>query len=124
MGRYVHAEKIHRELTVDIVEFIFIFAVIRFQSFLIQLFEVVEIVGAFGIDALMDDKVFAVFLGNQSISTVRTTQFHRGEATFIWGEPCSTDFTEKLSLGTIVFVQEGLGCITAGASAVIRNVAF
>lgn len=29
-GRQIHAEKIHRELTVDIVELIFIFAVILF----------------------------------------------------------------------------------------------
>ena len=72
----------------------------------------------------MDDKVLAVLLWNQSIPTVWTAQFHRGEAIFIWGEPCSADFTEKLSLGTIIFVQKGLRCITVWAGAVIRNVTF
>lgn len=106
------------------MELIFIFAVILKKVFLIHLFEVVEIVRSFWIDTLMDDKVLAVFLWNQSIPTVWTAQFHRGEATFIRGEPCSADFTEKLSLGTIIFVQKGLRCITTGASAVIRNVTF
>ena len=67
----IHAEKIHRELTVDIVEFIFVFAVILSEVFFIHFFEVVEIIRAFGIDALMDDKVFAFFLGNQGIAAVR-----------------------------------------------------
>lgn len=44
------------------MEFIFIFAVIPF--------EVVEIIKAFGINTLMDDKVFAFFLGNQGIASV------------------------------------------------------
>ena len=43
--------------------------------FFINLFEVVEIVRAFRIDTLMDDKVLAVFLGNQSVPTVGTAQF-------------------------------------------------
>lgn len=106
------------------MKFILVPAIILFQIFLIHFFEVVEIIGAFGIDALMYDKVLAVLLWNQSIPTVWTAQFHRGEATFIRGEPCSADFTEKLSLGTIIFVQKGLRCITAWASAVIRNVTF
>ena len=59
------------------MEFIFIFALSLFQIFLIHFFEVVEVVRAFGIDALMDDKVLAVFLGNQSISEMGTAQFHR-----------------------------------------------
>lgn len=62
------------------MEFIFIFAVILFEVFLIHFFEVVKIVGTFGIDTLMDDKVLSVFLWNQSVPAVRTTQFHRGEA--------------------------------------------
>ena len=81
-----------------------------------------EIVGALGIDTFMDDKVLAVFLWNQSISAVRTAQFHRGETTFIRGEPRCADFTEKLSLGAVVFVKKGLWGITTGAGAIIRNV--
>ena len=99
------------------MEFIFIFAVNLFQVFLIHFFEVVKIVGTFGIDTLMDDKVLAVFLGDQSVPTVGTTQFYRGEATFIRGESCITDLTEELPFGTVVFVQKGFWGITAGAGA-------
>ena len=104
------------------MELIFIFAVIFFQILLIHLFEVVEIVRAFGIDALMDDKVLAVFLGDQGVPTMRTAQFYRGEAAFLRGESCSADFTEKLSLGTIVFVEKGFWGITTRAGAGVRNI--
>lgn len=106
------------------MEFIFVLAVILFEVFLIHLFQVVKVVGAFGIDALVDDKVFPVFFGNESISTVRTAQFYRGEAAFIRGESCITDLTQELSLGPIVFVQKGFWGITAGAGAGVRNITF
>ena len=104
------------------MELIFIFAVILFEVLLIHFFEVVEIVRGFGIDTLMDDKVLSVFLWNQSVPAVRTTRFYRGEATFLRGESRSADFTEKLSFGTIVFVQKGLRGITTRAGAAVRNI--
>ena len=55
---------------------------------------------------------------------MRTAQFHRGESTFIRGESCVTDFTEKLSLGTVIFVQKGFWGITSWAGASIRNITF
>ena len=36
----------------------------------------------------------------------------------------STDFTEYLPFRTVVFVKEGLGCITAWAGAGIRDIAL
>ena len=66
------------------MEFIFIFAVVLPEIFFIYLFEVVEVIRAFGIDALMDDKVFAFFLWDQGIAAVgdsvvlqRRSGFHR-----------------------------------------------
>ena len=55
---------------------------------------------------------------------MRTAYFHRGEAILIGGELCSTDFTKKLSLRTIVFVKKRLWSSTARAGAVIRDIAF
>ncbi len=72
----------------------------------------------------MDDKVLAFFFWNQGIATVWTVQFHRGESIFIRRESRITDFTEKLSLETIVFVQKGFRYITSGAGASIRNITF
>ena len=66
--------------------------------------------------------MLAVFLGDQSVPTVGTAQFYRGEATFLRGESCSADFTEKLSLGAIVFVEKGLWGITTRTGAVVRNI--
>ena len=106
------------------MEFIFIFAIILFQIVFIHLPQVVEVVGAFGIDAFMDNKVFAVFFGKQSVSTVRTAQFHGREAVLVRGESCSTDFTEKLVFGAVVFVEKRLRGITAGTGAVIGDVTF
>lgn len=104
------------------MELIFVFAVILFEVFLIHLFEVVKVVRAFGIDTLMDDKVLSVFLGNQSISTMGTAQFHRGEAAFLRRKPRRTDLAEKLAFGTVILVEKWLRGITARAGAVIRDV--
>ena len=46
------------------MEFIFIFAVNLFEVFFIHLFQVMKVVGAFGVDALVDDEELAVFLGD------------------------------------------------------------
>jgi len=106
------------------VEFVFIFAIVFRKVFLINLFEVVEIIGAFGIDALMDDKVFAFFLWDECIATVWAAQFHGGETAFIWGEPGGADLAEKLAFGTVILVKERFWRVTARASAVIRNITF
>ena len=106
------------------MELIFIFTVIFFQVFRIHFFEVVEIVRAFGIDTLMNDKVPVVFLGHQRVPAMRTAQFHRGKAAFIGRESCIADLTEELSLRTVIFVQKELWCITAGAAAGVRNITF
>ena len=70
----------------------------------------------------MDDKVLAVLSGNQCISAVRTPELYRGEPAVLSGEFSSTDFTEDLSFGTVVFIEEGFGSITARAGTVIRDV--
>ena len=72
----------------------------------------------------MDDKVLAVLFGNQCISAVRTPELYRGEPAVLSGEFSSTDFTEDLSFGTVVFIEEGFGSITARTGTVIRDVAL
>ena len=106
------------------MEFIFVLAVILFEIFLIHLFQVVKVVGAFGIDALVDDKVFPVFFGNESISTVRAPQLYGREAAFSWRKPGSTDLTEELAFGAVILVKKGFRGVTAWAMAVVRNIAF
>ena len=69
-GVKVHFKEIYCKLTVDVVKFIFIFAILLFQVFLIDILEVMEIVRAFAVNALVDDKVLTVFLVDQCITAV------------------------------------------------------
>ena len=47
------------------MELIFVFSVVTFQIFLINLLEVVKIVRTFRVGALVDEEVFAVFYVSQ-----------------------------------------------------------
>ena len=106
------------------MELVFIFAVILFEIVLIHFLQVMKIVRTFGIDALVEDKVFPFFFGDEGISTVGAAQLYGREAVFVGGKPCGTDLTEELSFGTVILVKKGFGCITAGAGAAIRDIAF
>ena len=61
-------------MTVDVVKLVFIFAIVFEEVFLINLFKVMKIVRAFGIDSFVEDKVLAVFLVNEGIAAVRAAQ--------------------------------------------------
>jgi hypothetical protein len=71
-GGDIHPEEIYRELAVDIVQLILVLAVVFFQICLINLFQVVEIIGAFGVHAFMDDEVLTVFPVLEGMITMRT----------------------------------------------------
>ena len=105
------------------MELIFILAIILFEVILIHLFEVVEIIGAFGIHTFMYDEVLALFLWNKGVAAVGAAEFHGREAAFSRGEPGVTDLTQHLPFGAVVFVEVRHGGITAGTGAVLGNVA-
>ena len=71
-GGDIHLEEIYRELTVDVVQLIFILAII--QIGLIHFFQVVKVVGAFWVHAFMDDEMFTILLTGQRMGTVRTLE--------------------------------------------------
>ena len=81
-----------------------------------------EVVGAFGVDALVDDEVPAVFLRDQGIPAVGAPQLDRGEAAFAGREPGITNFAEKLSFRAVILVKERFWGATARAGAGIRDV--
>ena len=56
------------------------------------------------------------------MAAVRATKLCRRKAAIFRRKSGRADLTEKLSFRAIVFVQEGLRCIAAGAGAVIRDV--
>ena len=49
---------------------------------LVHFSEIVEIIGAFGIDTFMDDKVFAFLFGNECIAAVWVAHLHGRETAF------------------------------------------
>lgn len=56
------------------MELIFILSVVPLKILLANFLQVVEIVGAVRIDALMKEEVFPFFLSHKSFSAVRTAQ--------------------------------------------------
>ena len=124
-GAYIHAEKIYRELTVDIVKLIFIFSVAFFQIGLVHFLKVVEIVGAFGVDTFVKDEMLPFFFRNECLATVGTPQGElSGEAVFIWRKICIAYLAFQLSDFTVISVKIRLRGATGGAGAVLGDVAF
>ncbi len=121
---YIHGEKVCREFAVDVMELIFVPAVIFFEVILIHLFKVVEIAGAFGIDTLVDDKVFPDFFWNEGIPTVWASQFYRRETAFHRRESGIVYLAEDLAFGAVVPVEVWHGRVTAWAGAGLRDIAF
>ena len=106
------------------MELVLILAIVFFEVSLIDFFKVVKIIWAFGIDTFMDNKVFPVFLRDKCIAAMGAAQFDGRKAAFYRREPGGTDFAEDLAFRAIVFVEEGLWGITAGAGAVVRDITF
>ena len=81
-----------------------------------------QIVGTFRIDTLMDNEMFSVFFGDQSVAAVRTAQLYRGKSAFIGRKPGVADLAKELAFGTVVLVEKRLGCITAGTGTGVWNI--
>ena len=118
----LHPEEIHQELAVDVVELILVLSEILVQVRFIHLLQVVKVVGAFGIHALVDHEEPAVFLLHKGTATVRTAEVEgRESVSFIGRESGITDFTQKLTFGTVIPVKVDGRSQTSGAGAGLRN---
>ena len=73
----VHAEEVHGELAVDVVELVTPLAVFLFQVFRVDLAEVVQVERALRVDALVDPEGLAVLLSDQGVPTVGALQGER-----------------------------------------------
>jgi len=122
-GGDVHLEEIDRELTVDVMELIFVLAVILIQIRLINFLQVVKVVGAFGIHAFVDDEVLTVLLTCQSMGAVRTLEGKGfGETVLIRRKEGPADLTHQLAGLAVVTIQERLRCIAGRAGAILRDI--
>ena len=93
-GGDVHLEEINRELTVNVMQLIFVFFVVLIQIRLIDLLKVVKIIRAFRIDTLMDDEVLAILLVNEGVAAVWAAKVQgRKAVVFFRREAGIADFT-------------------------------
>ena len=106
------------------MELVFIFSISLIEMFWLHFFKIVEIVRAFRVHTLMQDKKLPVLFGDESIPAVRAAQLYRREAVILLGELRVTDLTGELSLGTVVLVKIRLGSLTTGTGTVIGDVTF
>ena len=124
-GVEIHAEKIYRELTADIVELIFIFPVIPFWVCLVHFLQIVEIVKALGVDKFMEDEVLPLFFRCQCLTAMGTPQGKLlSEAVFIWRKVCIAYLAFQLSGLAVIAVKIRLRGATGGAGAVFQDVTF
>lgn len=106
------------------MEFVFIFAVAVLKVFFINPFEVVEIIGAFGIDTFMYGEVLPLFLWDEGVAAVRAAQLHGREPAVPRGESGTAYLAEDLAFGAVVPVEVWHGRVTARTGAVLRDTAF
>jgi len=104
------------------MELVFIFPVSLIEMFWLHFFKVMEIVRAFWVYALMQDKELPVFLWDKSIPAVGTAKFYGRKAVILLRELCVTDLTGELTFGTVILVKIWLRSLTTGTGTVIGDV--
>lgn len=104
--------------------FVFILSISLIEMFWLHIFKIVEIVRAFRVHTLMQDKKLAVLFGDESIPAVRAAQLYRREAVILLGELRVTDLTGELSFGAVVLVKIGFWSLTTGTGTLFRDVTF
>ena len=97
-----NAEKIYRELTVDVVKLMFVFPVRFFEVFRIYIFQVTEIAGAFRVHAFVDNEVFALLLRRKGMPAVRAQQTKRSSHEITGGECLPADLALILALAALL----------------------
>lgn len=107
------------------MELIFIFAEIFFEILLIYFLQVVEIVGAFRVDTLMEDEVLPFFFCYESFPAVRAAQGKLlCKAVLIRRKGCIADLAFELSGLAVITVKIGLWSAAGRTGAVFWNVTF
>ena len=84
----------------------FIFPVRFFEVFLIYIFQVMEIVGAFGVHTFVKDELFAVLLSRKGMPAVRAEQTKRSSHKIPGGEGLPADLALVLSVAAVIIVDE------------------
>ena len=105
-GIEIHAEKIDRELTIDVVKFIFVFPIILFEVCLVHVLQVMEIVRTVWIYTFVENEVFALFLRYESVPAVRAQHTNRSGNEITSGKRLAADLALILPIAAVVIVDE------------------
>ena len=90
----------------------------------LNLFKVMEVIRAFRINALVNNKVFAILLVNKSMRAVRASQDDLvGELINTGLRFSAADFAHKLIARAVIPVKIVFWSMTIGASGIIGNIA-
>jgi hypothetical protein len=111
-GIEIHAEKIDRELTIDVVKFIFVFPIILFEVCLVHVLQVMEIVRTVWIYTFVENEVFALFLRYESVPAVRAQHTNRSGNEITSGKRLAADLALILPIAAVVIVDEVVGSAT------------
>jgi hypothetical protein len=86
---------------------------------------IIQVIGALGIDAFMDDEVLAIFLRNQGMGTVRALKsMLLGKAVFLRAEGSTADFAKDLPFRAVILVEIRHRSITVRAGTFFGNITF
>ena len=88
------------------MELVFIFSVSLIEMFWLHFFKVMEIVRAFWVYALMQDKELPVFLSNKGVTTVRAGETNGYSDDVSRAESLSTNLALILPVTAIIIVNK------------------
>ena len=117
-GRQIHFEEVDIKLPVDVVELV---SVLLQGMFLIDLPEILEVVGALVVDTLVDTETGPVLDRDQSVATVGALVFDRLGMDTAINEGSAADLALVLTMTAVVVIEIVMGSTADRADFVLRN---
>ena len=117
----VHAEEIHGEFPVEVMEFVFIFTVILIQMFFINPGEIMQIERTLWIDALVDAEEPPVLFGDKGMPTVRAHETDWRGNKLPRDERLATDLALILPVAAIIIIEIVVGSATEWTDGILGN---
>jgi hypothetical protein len=116
----VHGKEIHGEFTIDVAKLVLVFF-LMFDGVNVNRFKIMTVIGAFIVDAFMDDKEFPVFLRDKDMAAVRALEFEWLGSPFTGDEGLRADFALILSIATVIVIEIVMGSAADRTDSVNRN---
>ena len=116
----VHGKEIHGEFTIDVAKLVLVFF-LMFDGVNVNRFKIMTVIGAFIVDAFMDDKEFPVFLRDKGMAAVRALEFERLGSPFTGDKGLRADFALILSITPVIVIEIVMGSAADRTDSVNRK---